>query len=287
MLLVIPEESAVYSNFVGGFSACIGTKGDQGAFYKVKTISQIQAEPEPFGTQRIVAVGAEAAEFMHNHPHGRQFTSALTPEISIRRLLESASQSPGVRSAFLLDQPLNRRLSLIRTLLPEADSLSVVLGPGSAYLKEELVHEAKRLGFAMQVVTVKSGEEVPQVSADLFDNSDGLFLIYDPVLTPSSVIRFLFYSAYQKRVPVFGYSEGYVKAGAVAAIYSTAEELGCQVGEHLTQDSRNQAGDPGQEKAQVYYPEYYSYRVNPSVANSLGIRIDNLPANQPARLEKQ
>ncbi|EHJ05903.1 hypothetical protein MSSD14B_33540 [Marinobacter salsuginis] len=290
VLLLVPESGAVYSDFADGFSACFGTKESPVSFYRIKTIKQVQTRPELLEGHRVVAVGTKSSEFMHFYGNGLPFVSALVPESFARQLLESGEKGSGVASLFFLDQPLNRRLSLIRTLLPAAEKLSAVLGKESAHLKEAITQEASRLGFTVESFVVKSGEELPKLSAGLFDTSDGLFLVYDPILTSPTVIRFLLYSAYQKQVPVFGYSDGYVKAGALAAVYSTSEGLGCQLGEHLTENPEHPpftVAASNRQPPKIFYPDYYRYAVNPSVANSLGIRIDHIPPNRPSDAEDQ
>jgi putative tryptophan/tyrosine transport system substrate-binding protein len=287
VLLLIPEDSAVHSRFVDGFSACFGTKANSGSFSEVKSIKDVQARPELLKGQRIVAVGAKSSEFMQSNASELPFVSALVPETFVHKSLEVGGKSSEPVSFFFLDQPLNRRLSLIRSLLPAARNLSVVLGPGSAHLKDVISREASRLDFVVEAIVVRSGEELPKRSSGLFDASDGLFLVYDPLLTSSSVIKFLLYSAYQHRVPVFGYSEGYVKAGALAAVYSTSEGLGCQVGEYLSEHSRFPIGAGSGREPVAFYADYFRYAVNPSVASSLGIRIDHIPPSLLSDAEGQ
>jgi len=290
VLLLVPGSGAVYSDFADGFSVCFGTKGAPGSSYRIKTIKQVQKRPELLAGHRVVAVGTKSSELMQVYGNSRPFVSALVPESFARQLLESGEKGSGVTSFFFLDQPLNRRLSLIRTLLPAAEKLSAVLGQESAHLKEAIMREASRLGFTVESFVVKSGEELPKLAAGLFDSSDGLFLVYDPILTSPTVIRFLLYSAYQNQVPVFGYSDGYVKAGALAAVYSTSEALGCQLGEYLAEHPehpRFPGGASNRQPPNIFYADYYRYAVNPSVANSLGIRIDHIPPNHLADAEEQ
>lgn len=290
VLLLVPESGAVYSDFADGFSACFGTKESPVSFYRIKTIKQVQTRPELLEGHMVVAVGTKSSEFMHVYGNGLPFVSALVPESFARQLLESGEKGAGVASFFFLDQPLSRRLSLIRTLLPAAEKLSAILGQESAHLQEAIMREASRLGFTVESFVVKSGEELPKLASGLFDSSDGLFLVYDSILTSPAVIRFLLYSAYQNQVPVFGYSDGYVKAGALAAVYSTSKGLGCQLGEYLTEnpdDPRFPVGASNLQPPNIFYADYYRYAINPSVANSLAIRIDHIPPNHLADAEDQ
>ena len=78
--------------------------------------------------------------------------------------------------------------------------------------------------------------------------------------------------AYQRRLPVIGFSKAYVKAGAVAAVYTTPEQIGRQAGEEVIHWLQN--GSEGFRDSQ--YPTDYEIAFNLPVAESLELRIPNL-----------
>ncbi|TGN39864.1 ABC transporter substrate-binding protein [Marinobacter confluentis] len=288
VLLVVPDKNAPYSGFLDGFSECFGSSVDGRPPYDVKTVDQVAAEPTSFESYRVVAVGTGATRLLFDHPDSPSFSASLLPAVVIRELL-SGEADPGPRSletAFVIDQPISRRLFLIRSLLPEASTLSVVFGPESASIEDELTREAKALGFALNTASIKSGDDLLQVVKPLLDNSDAMLLLYDPALTSPRAIRFLLYSAYRRQVPVFGYSEGYVKAGAIAAVHSSPEALGCQVAEHFSRQSVLTSGTPVQERPLFIFPFYYQYSLNETVAQSLGLSLSLVPPGNPAPEEK-
>jgi ABC-type uncharacterized transport system substrate-binding protein len=78
----------------------------------------------------------------------------------------------------------------------------------------------------------------------------------------------LLLTTYRAQVPVVGFSEGLVKAGALLGLFSTAQQMGKQGAEIV---SRVLAGDAGLPAPQ--YPRYFTVRINNSVARSLGISL--------------
>ena len=91
----------------------------------------------------------------------------------------------------------------------------------------------------------------------------------DPVVSNRRTVQNLLLTTYRQRVPVFAYSKAYVKAGALAAVYSTPEHIGKQAGELVADILRK--GSWSLPKPQ--HPKYFSVEVNREVAKSLGIRV--------------
>lgn len=289
VLLILPDTSAPYSGFLDGFAECNRSSGDGQLLYEVKTIDQVAAEPPGFGSYNVVGVGTRATKFLYDHADSPAFSASLLPAVAIRQLLEGDAdlRPASLEATFVIDQPISRRLALVRSLLPKASTLGVVFGPDSGFVEEDLRQEAKALGFALNVAAVASEQDLSKVVKPLLDNSDGLLLIYDPVLTSPGAIRFLLYSAYRRQVPVIGYSEGYVRAGAVAAVHSSPEALGCQVAQYLSRKTVSGVGIPVPERPLFIYPFYYQYRLNETVAQSLGVSTNLVLPDKPVPEEKR
>ena len=81
----------------------------------------------------------------------------------------------------------------------------------------------------------------------------------------------LLLTTYRANIPVIAFSHAYVRAGALAAVYSTPEQIGQQTGEAILR--LNQSGSWNLPKPQ--YPKYFSVSVNSQVARSLGLEIES------------
>lgn len=283
VLLVVSDKSAPYSKFLDGFAQCNRPSEGVQLRYDVKTVDQVAADPPLFESFDVVGVGTRATKFLYDHADSPTFSASLLPSIAVHQLLagEVTGYSASLEAAFVIDQPLSRRLALVRSLLPKASTLSIVLGPDSAFFEEELRREAKAFGFTLNIAEVASEQDLSPVVMPLFDNSDGMLLFYDPVMTSPRAIRFLLYSAYRRQVPVIGYSEGFVKAGAIAAAYSSPQALGCQVAQHFSRKMLLAAEIPARERPIFIYPFYYQYRINETVAESLGISTGRILPDKP------
>jgi ABC-type uncharacterized transport system substrate-binding protein len=83
-------------------------------------------------------------------------------------------------------------------------------------------------------------------------------------------------------VPVVGFSKGYVKAGALFALYSTPE----QIGHHLADVVQQYFSSGEQLLPPPHYPTYFSVVTNKSVARSFKITLPTEKALRNSLLDK-
>ena len=102
----------------------------------------------------------------------------------------------------------------------------------------------------------------------MLDRIDVLLALPDVKIHNRRNVSSILLTTYRNRIPLIGFSSAYVKAGALAAIYSTPENIGDQLAELtvqlLTADGIMQ---------QVIYPKYFSLSINSRVARSLGLQL--------------
>jgi hypothetical protein len=173
-------------------------------------------------------------------------------------------------SAIYLDQPLSRQLDLIRIALPERRRIGAMLGPISGDLRIEIGERARERELAFSSVDVVSSSAVYGALQQLLPESDVLLALPDPVAFNASTAYGLLLTTYRAGVPVMGFSDALVKAGALLGLFSTAAQLGSQGAEIA---ARVYGGDGPMPPPQ--YPAYFTVKANYSVARSLGIALDD------------
>jgi len=90
----------------------------------------------------------------------------------------------------------------------------------------------------------------------------------DPVIYNKNTIRGILLSTYRKKLPIIGFSRAYVKAGAIAAVYSKPEQISKQTASIADTFLRT-----GSFKQNSYQPADFSIAINKKLAKSLGIKI--------------
>lgn len=229
-----------------------------------------------------VAVGMKACETVFKAPRARPLLCVLVPRAAFLRLTKGTKDRRV--SAIYLDQPIARQLAAGRALLPDARRVGLLAGPELRRETGAIRRSARAAGFEAALEPVTSERDAATSIQHLVRDNDLILAVYDPqVLTPSTA-KWLLHLSYQKGVPVVGFSQAYVKAGAVAAVFSTPEQMGRQAAEAILEWYRN-----GNERlAPPAYPSYFDIAVNRAVAGTLGLKppTDQELATQVARLSR-
>ena len=100
--------------------------------------------------------------------------------------------------------------------------------------------------------------------------SDIFIAVPDSRLINVATARWILQLSYRHKVPVIAYSKTYLNAGALAAIYSSPENVGMQAAELILSNDTLSAETGG-----VHLPYYFSVQFNASVAAHLNIRLKN------------
>lgn len=233
--------------------------------------------------QLVVTVGTRAAQMFLEAD-----TSVPTLRVLITRNAHESLQAnvkdprPKITiAAIFLEQPWDRQFDFLRILLPKAQRMGVILGPASQDEAAPLTNRATHQGLVPQL-RILAVQDNPSRSVgssqdrdpgamfkDIAEQSDVVLAVPDPaVLTPNSA-KWLLYTAYQRGIPVIGFSKSYVSAGALGAVFSTPEQIGRQAAEIAARALQ----EPSVDWAVATYPKYFSVAINRSVARSLRFEI--------------
>lgn len=215
----------------------------------------------------IITVGLRATQDVAAQNLGTPTLATLIP----RQAFEKIAQQRDYRqfSALYLDQPLARQIDLIRLALPDRGRIGVVLGPESQNALKTLQSATNDAKYGLVVEKISSeGELLPALQRVLAD-SDVLLALPDPLVFNKGTVQNLLLTSYRHQDPIIGFSQAYVKAGALTAVYTTPEQAGKQAGEI----AMRALGGKVVLLPPPEYPKYFSVSVNYQVARSLGISV--------------
>ncbi len=233
--------------------------------------------------QLVVTVGTRAAQVMFD-------ANIAVPTLRVliarkaHESLQAQAKGAGIKTAataLYLEQPWLRQFEFVRRVVPKAKHLGAILGPASQHDVVELTNAAMQRGVIplLRILTAQQEDskragatrdwDAGTVFKDIAEQSDVMLAVPDPtVLTPNSA-KWLLYTAYQRGIPVLGFSRSYVSAGALGAVYSTPAQIGQQAAE-IALDALQ---DAGINLAAAVYPKYFSVAINRSVARSLRLEV--------------
>jgi putative tryptophan/tyrosine transport system substrate-binding protein len=213
----------------------------------------------------IVAIGSAAARLAQSEPHAQPVLNVLIP----RLLYEQLTPASATRSALYIDQPFERQLNLCRLIVPDLHHLAVLYGPASQGSDRDLRSAAQHLDIRLKTQRVTAGTNPNAALDQVLDDSQLLLALPDPDVFNRYTVTGLLLTAYHHDVPVIGFSAAYVKAGALAAVYSTPEQIGRAAAE-MTLSART---DTGWALPAPRYPAYYNVAVNRQVGRSLNLSL--------------
>lgn len=214
----------------------------------------------------IVTLGVKAAEAVAATDRDTPVLALLIPRSAFERIVRRSNREDRLFSAVFIDQPLKRQIELLRLALPGRDRIGVLIGPGSAEQFRPLQTLSRQRNLRIAFERVNAEEALFPALQRVLAESDVLFALPDPAVFNTQTLQNILLAAYRKEVPLIAFSPAYVRAGALLAVYSTPAQLGRQAAEILRRDGPL---PPSQ------YPRYFSVDVNPYVARSLGILIED------------
>ncbi len=237
---------------------------------KVKVIDLSQEEKLSVAenSELVIALGVKALEASSKLKHTTPVLGVFTPLPAFNRALSSSGRRLGIFSAIVLDQPYKRQIGLAKVTLPNAKNLGILLGSTSNHYEDFLREAAERQSFNVEVEEVNAVSDLIPKLEKIFEKNDILLAIPDPLVYNRETAQSILLTSYRHQVPVFGYSRSYVKAGALASVFSNAKHLAKQAAEIAIETQLKTGLLP---PPQV--PKYFSVVVNRQVQRSLNLQL--------------
>jgi putative ABC transport system substrate-binding protein len=266
LALVLSENSGAYLEYSNALKAKLS-----GSKVVLSVIAADQTIPK---SDLIIAAGMKAATVAARSKPAALLVVLITKQGMLQLLnafpeLKNAGQH--MYSAIYLDQPSRRQIDLITLLLPATKTIGVLYTELpldiSALRMQAAAHKCRLYERAFNDSAAESTSPMYTALQELLVSSDVLLALPNAEIYNSSTIRNILLATYRNRVPLIGLSAAYVKAGALAAIYSTPEQIAIQsagvvrtfVETHLLPS--------------MQYAKEFEVSVNEQVAHSLGLTV--------------
>jgi putative ABC transport system substrate-binding protein len=266
LALVLSEESGAYLEYSSALKASLSDSQ-----FVLSVIAADQPIPK---SDLIIAAGMKAAAVVARSKPAAML-AVLIPKQGLLQLLNEfpdlKDAGKNMYSAIYLDQPSRRQIDLITLLLPATKIIGVLYTEPpsdiSALRMQATAHKCKL--YERSFDDAKSDTSSPMYTAlqELLVSSDVLLALPDVEIYNSSTIRNILLATYRNRVPLIGLSSAYVKAGALAAIYSTPEQIAIQSVGLVRTFAETHMLPPAQ------YAKDFEVSVNEQVAHSLGLNV--------------
>lgn len=207
----------------------------------------------------IVTIGRDALEAVGSR-------RSDTPLIATMVMQSELAGMQRVAEAVRLDIPLAGILAELRTMFPHKNRVAILRNPAlPGQVDPSAVTRAHQQGIALQVIDAASPEESLRVLRYLKGRADFVVCLPDSTLYNSATVKSLILASLESHLPMVGFSQSFVRAGAALGVYPDFRDIGSQTGEvaqkHLA----------GQSAAPVDGPRRLVVGINPRVMRLLGL----------------
>ena len=270
--VVLSEDGGAYAEFATQLGNALGQASGAKAPVRIVALNDLKDEAPTRSTQSqlLVAVGTPAMAAMARKPPNVPVLNVLVPRASFRSTARTSARTQDSKlfSAVFFDQPWARQFALIRLAVP-GRRVGILLGKDSADLSATLLAAARDANMVASIEMVADEADLLPSLKRLLPQSDALLAVPDATIYNRSNIATILLTSYRAKVPLFGFSPSYVKAGALAAVYSQPGQIAQQVAE-VIQNLPNSGSLPAPQS-----PRYFSVTVNPQVRLSLELSMDD------------
>lgn len=221
------------------------------------------------GSGIYVSLGPEALKgTLEAVPDGPVLALLISGE-SYRKTV-AASAIKGRRTsvnAILAEASPSQQLMLIQLIFKRRITVGVLLSKDTMDVEPLIRSAAQQVNLDVDVQRIEPGDN-PIRALNRLSSANVLLVVPDSaILSPENVQPFL-EATYRRSQAVIGFSSALVRAGTLASVYSTVDEIAAHAAMLVEQLAKGQP-------AGVQYPIFWRVTVNESVARSMNIPVDN------------
>lgn len=278
--VVLSDNSSLYTDAARELRQALGAD----VHCTSTTAEAVERKEKPAAAALIVTLGTRAlgAALARESP-AVPVVAALVPRKAFEATVAAAATPSRPVSAVFLDQPYSRQLNLIRLILPGGSRVGVLAGADWEPQVAALAGVARDLKLTLLREVVNAPRDLHPALQRLLGEVDSILALPDASVFNASTLPNVLLTSYRKNQPVFGFSPAYVRAGALAAVFSSPEQNARQAAEMVLR-----ALASGNLPA-PQYPRAFWVSVNGTVARSLDLKVpeEAVLVAELQRLEKE
>jgi len=215
----------------------------------------------------IIAIGSSAIQSSREH------------YVSVNRLLIATDPAQYYNritaqhtAVLYMTQPYCKQLRFIKQLNPDWHSISYLHDDSRNINRKNLEICAHRLKLGIYKGHVNNIKYLSENIKDALNHSDLLLALPDKRIYNSETVKNILLTCYRYRKPVIAFSRNFVRAGALAAIYSDINQITDSAISILSVSIKNKNSFP----TGVFYPEKFNISINPQVFEALNLDVPDV-----------
>jgi len=224
VLVVQNYRTKPYSEVIRGFKAASSTRLSEMVLSEMNSAEAIR-EIRRRSPDLILAIGADSLITVRKVDDiPIIYCMVLSPE----SILGDDRNITGIS----MNIPPEKYLSTLLKALPRLKRIGLVYNPRkTGSIVEKAQNAAERMGIRLTALKAERARDLPRLLESLPDGLDAYWMLPDSTFTAPEAVEALILYSMRSRVPIFTFSEKYLRMGAFMSLDLDAYELGKQSGE--------------------------------------------------------
>jgi ABC-type uncharacterized transport system substrate-binding protein len=277
VILVLSDDSAPYAEFANALHDTL-----KGSDWHVATRARAAGVmPRAARHDLIVTAGSQALRNVLASGGTTPVIATLLPRQSYEQIIAEVPPGRTRLTAITLDQPASRQASFLRQLLPAQKRVGILIGEETADNIPALRRQLSAAGLSLdsESASDNAGGLLGALNA-LLPRVNVLLALPDSSIYKRDNIKAILVTTYRHQRPVVAYSAAFVKAGALAALYTTPTQIAGQTAELILGTAPLPAG--------AISPSMFAISINQNVAQALGLGVpDEITIRQGMLAERE
>ncbi len=259
IVLVPSDNTAPYKEFTGSFHEAM-----QNSPWKITSAlpGNIDFTKPP---NLIVTVGVDAFRQTLQRAGNTPVIATMIGRQIYQKILAESGRPRGRTTAIYIEQPYSRQVAFIRHLLPGKKRAGILLSSEGRSELNAIRQAFLNNGMSLDKEDTETDESLLPAVTSLFDRADFLLATPDAKVYKRDQVKTLLLTSYRHKKPVIAFSSAFVKAGAVAAIFSTPKQIARQTARMVMDNGANLEAPE--------YPDQFSIAINRNVAEALHLQF--------------
>ena len=225
----------------------------------------------PHSEHPIVTLGTRAAAFAYQHYPDKPVVNALITRSSFAQVnrdnVGDSEEALNHRiTPLLIDQPVSRFFALGLQLVADAKTIGILVGPSNKAKIPDIKAKAESLGLTTNIALLEPHSNPIKIIEPVMRSSDFFVVLPDRQHINQLAAKWILPLSYRYRTPLIAYSKKYVDAGALASVFTSADNIAATIAKQLQENTpKTITGNNDR--------EFFSIAFNRSVARSLDIQL--------------
>jgi ABC-type uncharacterized transport system substrate-binding protein len=271
IVVVLARDSDAYRRTLQGFEESLGKEASS----HLKTLRLERPRsltpsdlllPGESPADLVLIIGARPADVFQGRIPRLPMLSAAVSGLVIGPGGDQGPPIPDVTT----DVPYALQFQTLMGIAPRIRNVGVIYESSKRPAIQEAAAAARTAGLQLIPAEIHSVSEIPQALQQLLGRVDALWAIPDPVVFSQETSGYIILETLRQRKPFMSFSENFVKAGSLLALYCDFEDLGRQAGGLAREllDGTTPAGG-------VVAPRKALLAINLRVAEVIGLEVSS------------